>query len=248
VLVSRSTSELVDIGGLIAGLRETKDPDELAAIRLSLRAAEAAHSVSRKLLSPGIREIDYYSAIVEHATRAVERPFLMLCDLVSGERSTAGGGPPSTRTMNEGELAILDFFPVVEGYRADITNTLCVGGRPTAAQLDAFALTQAALRAGEGLLRPGTPVAEVFAAMDAEIRRGGEGRSLTHHAGHAIGLGHPESPHIVPRSDRTLTSGMVITLEPGVYEAETGGIRIEHNYLIKADGYERLSAHELGLI
>ena len=74
-----------------------------------------------------------------------------------------------------------------------------------------------------------------------------EGEELVHHAGHAIGLGHPEAPELVLESDRTIESGMVLTLEPGIYGKPTGGIRLEHDYLITDDGFERLSNHELGL-
>jgi len=246
-LIARVAGELVDVNSLISSLREIKDPDELEAIRLAIRTAEAVHEASRDLLSPGIREIDYYASLLEEATRRVERPFIMMCDLVSGERAVAGGGPPSTRVMQEGGLVILDFFPCVEGYRGDITNTLSVGGSPGVEQREAFARVQSALEAGEKKLRPGTPVSEIFESMSSVLSGGGEFRPLSHHGGHAIGLGHPESPHIVPKSDRVLTAGMVMSLEPGLYDASFGGIRLEHNYLITASGFERLSRQELGL-
>jgi Xaa-Pro aminopeptidase len=256
VLVARSAGELVDIEALITSQREVKDPDEIAAIRLAIRTAEAVQAASRELLQPGMREIDYYATLLDRATRVAERPFVMMCDLASGERAAAGGGPPTTRVMQEGELVILDFFPYQEGYRGDISNTLCVGGRPTGEQKEAFERSLAALQAGEGLLRPGARAADVFAAMNGSLQsgspprngsEGGERYSLKGHGGHAIGLGHPEPPHIVPRSDRTLSAGMVLTLEPGVYGLSSGGVRLEHNYLITADGFERLSLHRLGL-
>ena len=245
--LGRAVEELVDIGPLINGLREVKDPDELAVIGLGIQTAEAVHAASRELLRPGLREIDYYAALVERATRAAERPFVMMCDLVSGERSASGGGPPTTRIMQSGELVILDFFPYVEGYRGDITNTLVVGGEPRSEQSEAFERAEAALRAGEAELRPGAPVAGIFAAMDATLRERPPW-SLNHHGGHGLGLGHPEPPHIVPRSDRTLQAGMVITLEPGVYDPSFGGVRLEHDYLITPTGFERLSSHRLGLV
>ena len=68
-----------------------------------------------------------------------------------------------------------------------------------------------------------------------------------HHAGHGIGLTHPEAPFIVRRSTETLLAGDVVTLEPGLYIAGVGGIRIEHNYLITPTGYERLSNHTIAL-
>jgi len=68
-----------------------------------------------------------------------------------------------------------------------------------------------------------------------------------HHAGHGLGLSHPEAPFIVRHSSETLLTGDVVTLEPGVYVDGIGGIRIEHNYLITTGGFERLSNHAIAL-
>ena len=246
-LIGRAVADVVDLEPLLQSLREVKDPDEIDAMRLAMKTAEAIHAFSRVLLQPGFREIDFYAMLLDRATRAAERPFVMMCDLVSGERALQCGGPPTTRRMREGELVILDIFPYVDGYRADITNTLCVGGRPSAAQSDAFASVEAALAAGTALLRPGVPVQEVFEAMEREILKSSYGSPLPGHGGHGLGLGHPESPHVVRSSDRTLASGMVIALEPGIYHPAVGGIRIENNYLVGPNGAERLSNHRLAL-
>ena len=149
--------------------------------------------------------------------------------------------------MEKGELVILDIFPLVEGYRGDITNTLVVGAQPTTEQQELFDTVHSGLEAGASLLHPGTPVKEVYRAIDETFHRSDPARSLIHHAGHAIGLGHPEAPEIVPESDAVLAEGMVITLEPGLYGVPSGGIRLEHDYLITKDGAERLSEHSLGL-
>ena len=68
-----------------------------------------------------------------------------------------------------------------------------------------------------------------------------------HHAGHGLGLTHPEAPFFVPKADETLLAGDVVTLEPGLYVADVGGIRIEHNYLVTGTGFERLSNHTIAL-
>jgi Xaa-Pro aminopeptidase len=68
-----------------------------------------------------------------------------------------------------------------------------------------------------------------------------------HHAGHGLGLSHPEAPFFVRHADETVVAGDVVTLEPGLYVPDVGGIRIEHNYLITDTGYERLSNHTISL-
>ena len=100
-------------------------------------------------------------------------------------------------------------------------------------------------RWGEALIRPGT-AASAFSEVIIETF-GAAGEELVHHAGHAIGLGHPEAPELVLESDRVIESGMVLPLAPGIYGKPTGGIRLAHASLITAAGFERLSNHELGL-
>ena len=236
---------VIDCEPTLLSMRERKYPDEIEAIRKGVRTAEAVHSASRELLEPGIREIDYYAQLVARATSEAETPFVMMCDLASGERAAGGGGAPGKRVIDEGDLVILDIFPYVEGYRGDITNTLVAGGNPTSDQADLFALVTSSLEKAEALLRPGTPAAAFSEAIIETFSAASE--ELVHHAGHAIGLGHPEAPELVLESDRIIESGMVLTLEPGVYGKPSGGIRLEHDYLITDEGFERLSNHELGL-
>jgi Xaa-Pro aminopeptidase len=75
----------------------------------------------------------------------------------------------------------------------------------------------------------------------------GVAEHFPHHAGHGLGLSHPEAPYFVRRATETLVAGDVVTLEPGLYVSGVGGIRIEHNYLVTATGYERLSDHVIAL-
>lgn len=246
--VAAAVDAVSDCEPLLRRLREVKDPDELDAIRRGIRTAEAVHAASRELLGPGVREIELYAGLLDRAVQAAESPFVMMCDLASGPRAAEGGGNPTARRIEAGELVILDIFPYVDGYRGDITNTLVAGGEPTAGQRELFDLVHAALEAAAAAIRPGTPVAEFCRIIDECYAEAGKGYRLVHHAGHAIGLGHPEAPELVRESDRVLSEGMVITLEPGLYGQPTGGVRLEHDYLVTRDGAERLSNHSLGLV
>lgn len=240
--------QLRDCEPALRRLRRVKDSDEVDAIRRGIGTAEAMHRASRRLLEPGRTEIEYYALLLEEGVAAAGSPFVMMGDLASGPRAATGGGAPTARRIQAGELVILDFFPYVEGYRGDITNTLVAGGKPSAAQLEVFALVRDALADAEERLRPGTPVREFHDVIQRRFQSAPGGHSLVHHAGHAIGLSHPEAPELVAESDDSLEAGMVITLEPGIYGLETGGIRLEHDYLVTPSGYERLSSHELSLV
>jgi Xaa-Pro aminopeptidase len=246
-VVASHCDQCIDLEPLILTMREIKNADEIEAIETAIAVAESLHRASWEFVEPGQREIDVLAQIVNHATRETGHHFDMRSDILSGDRTLNLSGEPTQRVLGRGELVILDLFPVVEGYRADITNTLAVDRQPTAAQTEAFHVVEEALRAGEAELRPGIPATAVFETMDRVLSTSGDNRSLVHHGGHAIGLGHPEAPHIVRNSNRELASGMVITLEPGLYDPSFGGIRLEHDYLVTDAGYRRLSSHVLGL-
>ncbi len=104
-----------------------------------------------------------------------------------------------------------------------------------------------AMAAGEGQLRTARNVSRSIAPCDSAFQRAGLAEHFPHHAGHGLGLTHPEAPFFVPNADETLLAGDVVTLEPGLYVEGVGGIRIENNYLITATGYERMSHHAIVL-
>ena len=135
---------------------------------------------------------------------------------------------------------------VVAGYRGDFTATLAVGA-PTESQRELHSLCLAALSAGEQALKPGASCRGVYQALAGVFAAAGRREAFPHHAGHGIGLSHPEAPAFVPESEETLDSGEVVTLEPGIYVEGIGGVRIEHNYLVTPGGYERLTRHSLEL-
>jgi len=101
------------------------------------------------------------------------------------------------------------------------------------------------MEAGEKSLRAGVPCREVYFAVHNEFARRELAEHFPHHAGHGIGLGHPEPPFLVPESSETLLEGDIVTLEPGVYVPGVAGMRYERNYLITVDGYELLSDHPI---
>jgi Xaa-Pro aminopeptidase len=103
------------------------------------------------------------------------------------------------------------------------------------------------MSAGEATLKAGTACQAVYDAVRGALAAAGLADYFPHHAGHGLGLSHPEAPFFVRHSSETLVAGDVVTLEPGVYVDGIGGIRIENNYLVKADGFDRLSHHTITL-
>ena len=126
--------------------------------------------------------------------------------------------------LQGGDLLILDYSVVLDGYRSDFTNTLSVGG-PTEAQQLLFALCTSAMTQGEGVLKAGAAARDVHASVMRVFNDAGYGQFFPHHAGHGLGLGHPEPPILVAHSDDVLQAGDVVTLEPGLCVPGVGGQR-----------------------
>jgi Xaa-Pro dipeptidase len=231
----------------LAEMRRQKDADEVEALRRCMRAGEAGHALARQIVRPGITELDVYLAVSTACQRTAGQAAVVYGDFAVSPGPERTGGPPTSRVLEPGDMLIVDFSVVLGGYRGDFTNTIVVGGNPNANQRQLYDLCIAALAAGERELRAGRPCRAVYDAVNDVFDRAGVADHFPHHAGHGIGLTHPEAPYIVRQANETLLAGDVVTLEPGLYVPGVGGIRIEHNYLVTDTGYERLSNHVIAL-
>jgi Xaa-Pro aminopeptidase len=233
----------------LAKLRRQKDPDEVAALRRCMKATEAGHAWARTHVRPGLTEVDVYCGVSSACIQAAGRAVIVYGDFAVSPGPVRRGGPPTSRVLEAGDMLILDFSVVIDGYRSDFTNTLVVGRPPTVDQQRLYDLCMAAMAAGEKELRAGVPCLAVYQAVRSVFEKAGvaDHFPLTHHAGHGLGLTHPDAPYLVHDATETLLAGDVVTLEPGLYVAGIGGIRIENNYLITPHGCERLSNHRIAL-
>jgi Xaa-Pro dipeptidase len=163
-------------------------------------------------------------------------------DFACGMRGVTLGGAPLSRRLQAGELYILDVFPPVYGYRADLCRTAAVGV-PSPAQESLRAAVAEALQAAAAAVRPGVACAAVQAQLTQQLdRHPRAGGSFRHHGGHGIGLDPHESPRITLESQDLFEVGDVFTLEPGLYAPSLGGgVRLEDNYRVTQSGVERLN-------
>jgi Xaa-Pro dipeptidase len=235
-----------NVVGTIAQMRRQKDADEIEVLRRCMRATEAGHAWARANVKPGMTELDIYSGVHAACTRAAQHPVIVYGDFAVSPGPERRGGGPTERVIEPGDMFILDFSVVIGGYRSDFTNTLVVGKAPNSGQKQLFDLCMAAMAAGEKELGAGAACVNVYGAVHEAFDKAGMAQHFPHHAGHGLGLTHPEAPYFVRHADESLLAGDVVTLEPGLYVEGVGGIRIERNYLITA-GYECLSNHPIAL-
>lgn len=235
------------LGTLIRRLRRQKEADEIELLKMCMSATVAGHARARQVMAGGITEFDVYAAVHQAVLDAAQRPVVIYGDFrATSAKTPKQGGLPTNHQLADGELFILDYSVVMDGYRSDFTNTYAIG-TATNEQQELFALCAAGLDAGAKALRASVMAKQVWQAASQPLMDGGYADGIPHHAGHGIGLGHPEDPILVRENETTLLENDVVTLEPGRYVEGIGGVRVEHNYRITADGCEQLSHHEIRL-
>jgi Xaa-Pro aminopeptidase len=227
-------------------LRRHKDADEVAALVFTIECADLAYATALEIIEPGVEEVAVMSAMLEVSTREAG-------EFLSGwgqdyQCGVPGGFARRNRKIEAGEIFVLDVGVGVRGYRSDLCRAFAVDGNPTDLQLEAHARIVETMKMGETFLKPGQSCREMFDAVHANLD-GWKGYQFFHHAGHGIGLDPHEVPRINPGWDDTFEEGDLIAFEPGLYGDELrGGIRLENNYLITADGFRQLSHFPLDLV
>jgi Xaa-Pro dipeptidase len=241
-------AQIIDAGRTLLRLRKKKEDDEIATIRDSLRYCRVAYDAARGTIAPGISECDVYNAMqsainCEAGTR-VDLPG----DFACGERGIAGGGPPTPRKLQRGDLYPLDMLPAPFLYCADTCRTFAVG-EPSDLQHRAWEVTMQAVRKAESMIRPGVRARDVYKEIKGFLDSVDfTEKSFWHHVGHGLGHRGHEAPRIIPGSDDVFEEGDVFTIEPGVYtQALQGGIRLEDDYVVHANGIEDLFDYPWGL-
>ena len=161
--------------------------------------------------------------------------------MASGPRAALPHARTSTRAIGAGDLLLLDFGAQVDGYCADLTRTVVVGGRADERQRTVYELVRAAQRRALDHLRAGMTGREGDALARDVIATRGFGDAFGHSLGHGLGLEVHEAPRLAPTAEAALPLHAVVTVEPGVYLPGWGGVRLEDDVHLGPDGAEVLS-------
>lgn len=233
-------AEIVDRSDEIAAMRSSKSKAEVAMIQHAVDLTALGFKSMMRALKPGMNEFDVQETL-EHSYR------------VGGSRQTsfqtiAGGGLNSTvlhyrandQPLEDGDVICVDSGTKWQGYSADITRTLPVGGRFSKRQREIYDVVLAAELAAIKAVKAGARLSHIDAAARKIITAAGFGDSFIHGIGHHLGL---DTHDATPAGDLPLKEGAVITIEPGIYiPAEKIGIRIEDDVLVTRNGAKVLSA------
>lgn len=240
-LEDASNAQFVDGSQVLASLRMCKDAYEIEKMRQAAHIAQTALLETLKRIDIGLSEREIASELVIQLYRAgsdVELPFQPIVS--SGPNSANPHAVPSDRLLQDGDLLLFDWGASKDGYFSDITRTLTVGQvDPTLLEIGAAVL--AANSAARATGKPGICAGDVdFAARDV-IEKAGFGTYFIHRTGHGLGMEAHEAPYIFGENDLILSEGMTFTIEPGIYLPGKGGVRIEDDVVITANGLESLT-------
>jgi Xaa-Pro aminopeptidase len=229
-------------------LRAIKDEHELERLAAAGAAADQCFLELLDVRFSGRRETDVAKDLAD---------LLLAHGHSQVDFTVVGSGPNGAnphheagdRTIQEGDMVVLDFGGLKDGYGSDTSRTVHVG-EPTAEEREVYDVVRAAQQAGFEAVRPGIACQEIDRVARKVITDAGYGPRFLHRVGHGIGLTTHEPPYMVEGSEHELVPGMCFSIEPGVYIADRFGVRIEDIVTVTADGGRRFNSttRELQLV
>lgn len=230
---------LVPLRGVMEGLRAVKTPQEIAAVQAAQDLADRAFAHVRPLIRAGVREWDVALAIEAFLRQeGAENAFDVI--VASGPRGAMPHGSASMRVMQDGELVTVDMGAKLNGYHSDMTRTVAIG-TPSEEMRRVYNAVLEAEEAAVKAVKPGVRAADLDKLARDILTKHGLGEAFAHSLGHGVGLEVHEVPGLRGTSEDVLKPGMIITIEPGAYLPDVGGVRIEDLVLVTEDGYRVMS-------
>ena len=225
---------------LVEELRTVKDSDELAALRASCALNHRVYEALEPAIVPGMTEKDV-AWMLERLFREGGAESLSFAPIVGfGPNGALPHATPGSSPLESETPVLVDMGGRLNGYCSDQTRTWWIGERPTDAFRRTLDLVQEAQRLAIAKVGPGVSTDELHATARNHFDRHGVAGYFTHSLGHGIGLETHEAPGVGPVRPTILRPGMVITVEPGLYYPEWGGVRWEHMVVVTEDGHEVL--------
>ena len=238
--------ELVPLNDLVERMRLIKTDEEIRILKKSVLLNERVFQLVYTTIEPGMTEIEVALAL-ELTMRELGAEGPCFETIVAfGTNAARPHAVPTERILQSGDLVLIDMGLILDGYCSDMTRTF-IAGKPDKTFLERLRSVRKAQLAGIKALRAGAVCREVDRAARTIIVNAGYGNFFGHGLGHGVGLAVHENPSLGPRSRRKLQAGMIVTVEPGIYLPEWGGIRLENMAVVRDDGCEILNEDTTGL-
>lgn len=237
---SLSNLEIVPLNNELTNIRAIKTDLELKNIKQAAHLADEAFKHVLKFIKPGACEKDIALELEFFMRKkgATSASFNFI--VASGKRSAFPHGVASDKLIENGDFVTLDYGCVYKGYCSDMTRTVVVG-KADKKQKEIYSIVLKAQETALESVRPGITGKELDQIARNIITEEGYGKYFGHGLGHGVGLEIHELPHINSMGNEPIKPNMVLTIEPGIYIPDFGGVRIEDLVLVKENGYEILS-------
>ena len=234
-------SKFADGSAIFDNLRICKDSSELALMREAVAIAQKAFLKLLPQVRVGKTELELANTLTTLLLECGSDPELPFQVILSGGPNSANPhAVPSSRALEAGDLVVVDWGASHSGYASDLTRTL-VMGQPSEEQSAITKAVMAANASGRAAGKPGLRAGDVDKSARQEIENEGYGAYFTHRTGHGLGMEGHEPPYMFGENDEKLKTGMVYTVEPGIYLPGKYGVRIEDDVVVTANGAETLS-------
>lgn len=230
----------------ITNMRVIKDELELKKLKKAAQLADLAIEVGIKEIAIGKTELDIVSAI-EKVMKEHGCKMSFETTVLSGPKTASPHGKSGLRKIQKGDFVLLDLGVIYEGYCSDITRTVAVGEVSDEMQ-KIYSVVKKSNETSIQAIRPGIRCKELDEISREVIRKAGFGKYYTHRLGHGLGISVHEFPSITGTNELELSSGMVFTVEPGIYIEGIGGVRIEDDVALTEHGVEILTKYPKELI
>jgi len=226
---------------LVTVMRQVKSRDEIEKLRAASALAEEVLGGQLSGLQAGVTERETAARLVYEFQRGGASGPSFDPIALFGARSSLPHGQPGATDLRAGDIVLLDFGCVLDGYCSDLTRTYAYGSISGAWFEELYELVFTAQSQAIEAVRPGIRCRDLDDVARRIIEEAGYGDHFGHGLGHGVGLEIHEGPRVNKQSDTLLEPGMVITIEPGVYLPGRGGVRIEDLVAVTADGADVLS-------
>lgn len=238
---------IVPLGGVLDDLRSVKDDDEVQIIRSALDITEKVFEEVLSRLEEGVSENEI-AAEIDYLQRRRGASGSAFDTIVAfSENAALPHARPGNRTLKRGDVILMDFGCVVDGYHSDMTRTVSFGSAGKDF-LEAYEAVRSALLRAQEDARAGITGEQLDGVARDALTQRGYGTAFSHSLGHGVGLEIHESPSVSRRNQQSLQAGSIITLEPGVYLPGHFGIRIENMAHLTGEGCVVLNQLETDLI
>lgn len=224
----------------LQALRLIKDEQEIKILKEAAKLADYGVEVGVNAIKEGKTELEILAEVEFELKKKGVNQMSFATMVLAGSQTAAPHGVPGLNKVKKGDFVLFDLGVVLDGYCSDITRTVAfgdIGGKQRHIYETVLKAQEAALHA----CKPGVEIGSIDRTARDIIREAGYGDYFTHRIGHGLGIDVHEVPSMNETNRHPLQTGMVFTIEPGIYVPAVGGVRIEDDVLITKDGFESLT-------